>query len=139
MENQNNEATLVVQGTGDVASAVDRLAGLGNLADLKPAYSLIQEYLKLEVGQRERGVYAGLCEVEFTDEETGESRKVEAVRLVTQEADGSKKLKIHAGANLVSNLKRSGVAPGTPIEILFREAKKDGKKTINIFDVYALG
>jgi len=139
MTTENKETTLVVQGAGDVASAVDALSSFENLESLKPSYSLVQEYLKITEGERVRGVYAGLCEVEFTDEGTGESRTVDAARLVTMDSDGAKKLKIHAGANLVSNLKRSGIAPGTPIEILFRESKQEGKKRINIFDVYALG
>jgi hypothetical protein len=137
-ENQNNNTELVVQGAGEVSDAVNAMSKMESLEALTPQYSLVQEYLKLKEGERVRGVFAGITQVEFTDEESGESRSVDAARIVSLEPDGAKKLKIHAGANLVSNLKRSGIPAGTAIEIYFRESKKEGKKTLNIFDVYAL-
>jgi len=137
MENQNN--ALAVQGAdhaNDTTTAIQALENL-NLDKLKPSFSLVQEYLKIKEGERVRGVFAGVTPITLTDEETGETKEIEAIRLVTIE-DGAKKMKIHAGANLVGNLKRSGVAPGQPIEIYFKETEKNGAKTINIFDVYAL-
>lgn len=135
---QNNTA-LAVQGTdhaNDTTVAINALNTL-DLSKLKPSFSLVQEYLKIEKGQRVRGVFAGVSFITLTDEETGEAKEVEAIRLVTME-DGAKKLKIHAGANLVGNLKRSGIAPGQPIEIYLKDTEKNGAKTINIFDIYAL-
>lgn len=138
---QTNTA-LAVQGTDHannettVNAAIQALETL-NLDKLKPSFSLVQEYLKIEKGQRVRGVFAGVTYITLTDEETGEAKEVEAIRLVTLE-DGAKKLKIHAGANLVGSLKRSGIGAGQPIEIFFKETQKNGAKTINLFDVYAL-
>ena len=138
MEN-NNQTALEVQGAGRVNETAVAIASLENmdLDSLKPSFSLIQEYLKINQGERVRGVFAGITFITLTDEETGETKELEAIRLITLE-DNAKKMKIHAGANLVGNLKRSGVEPGQPIEIYFKNVEKNGTKTINIFDVFAL-
>jgi len=137
MENNNN--ALTAQGAdqaNETNIAIQSLESL-NLDKLKPSFSLIQEYLKIKEGEKVRGVFAGVTFITLTDEETGETKELEAIRLVTIE-EGAKKMKIHAGANLVGNLKRSGVAAGQPIEIFFKGVEKNGAKTINIFDVFAL-
>jgi hypothetical protein len=137
MENQNS--ALAVPGTDHASEISLAIAALENvqLDKLKPSFSLVQEYLKIEKGQKVRGIFAGFTLITLTDETTGEAKEVEAVRLVVIE-EGAKKMKIHAGANLVGSLKRSGIAPGQPIEVFLKDQEKNGAKTINIFDVYAL-
>jgi hypothetical protein len=137
MENQNS--ALAVPGTDHASEISLAIAALENvqLDKLKPSFSLVQEYLKIEKGQKVRGIFAGVTLITLTDETTGEAKEVEAIRLVVIE-EGAKKMKIHAGANLVGSLKRSGIAPGQAIEVFLKDQEKNGAKTINIFDVYAL-
>ena len=137
MENQNS--ALAAPGADHASEISLAIAALENvqLDKLKPSFSLVQEYLKIEKGQKVRGIFAGVTLITLTDETTGEAKEVEAIRLVVVE-EGAKKMKIHAGANLVGSLKRSGIAAGSPIEIFLKDQEKNGAKTINIFDVYAL-
>lgn len=137
MENQNQG--LEAQGADQSSETNIALASLESvdLDNLKPSFSLIQEYLKIKEGERVRGVFSGVTFITLTDEDTGETKELEAIRLICIE-EGAKKMKIHAGANLVGNLKRSGISAGQPIEIFFKKTEKNGAKTINIFDVFAL-
>lgn len=135
---ENNTTAIQAPGATDALSAALEKAQTTDLSKLKPQFSLVQEYLKLNEGESFRGVYAGTTTVEFSDEETGEAIPREAVQLIAIAKDGSKKGYLHAGANLVSTFKRSNIAPGTAVEVFFKEVKTEGKKRINIFDVLLL-
>jgi hypothetical protein len=138
MENQNTTTALAPGAEDALTLALAAAEKSGSLDKLKPQFSLVQEYLKINEGESFRGIFAGFTVAEFTDEDSGESRANEAVRLVAISKDGSKKGYIHAGASLVSTFKRSNLAPGSAVEVQFKEVKVEGKKRINIFDVLLL-
>ncbi len=85
---------------------------------------LTAEYVELaKAGESFRGVYIGLQDMNITDKQTGENKKLKAARFLID-----KKIYINAGAVLISELNRAGVPVGTPLEVTY--VRKDGNTKI---------
>ena len=85
---------------------------------------LTAEYVELEkTGESFRGVYIGFQDMNITDKQTGESKKLKAARFLID-----KKVRINAGAVLISELHLANVPVGTPLEVTY--VRKDGNTKI---------
>lgn len=130
MENKTTEIS-TSNGMLDVVNIADLLVASTKLQTLKPVVTLSSEYIELEsVGSSFRGIYAGTCEIKVTDKETGELRTLPSVRFIVD-----KKIRVNAGAVLVSECSRCGVSVGTPIEVKY--TKKEGN--VKIYELTLLG
>jgi hypothetical protein len=130
MENKT-QAIATSNGMLDVVNIADLLVASTKLDALKPVVTLSSSYIELEsVGSTFRGIYAGPTEIQTTDKETGELRTLPAVRFVVD-----KKIRVNAGAVLVSEIKRCAVNIGTPIEVKY--TKKEGN--VKIYELTLLG
>jgi hypothetical protein len=89
------------------------------LANLTPSFTLSTSYIELSSeGDSFRGIYAGMTTIDMTDQVTGEPRSQEVARFLID-----KQVRINGGAVLLSELKSTGVATGTPLEVTFVEKK----------------
>jgi hypothetical protein len=130
MENKTTEIA-TSNGMLEVSNIADLLVASTKLDALKPVVTLSSEYIELEsVGSTFRGIYAGPTEIQVTDKETAELRTIPAVRFVVD-----KKIRVNAGAVLVSEVKRCAVSVGTPIEVKY--TKKEGQ--VKIYELTLLG
>lgn len=95
-----------------------------SLKKMNVLMDLTAEYVELEkAGESFRGVYIGFQDINITDKQTGESKKLKAARFIID-----KKVRINAGAVLVSEINRAGVPVGTPLEVTY--VRKDGNTKI---------
>jgi hypothetical protein len=129
MENKTEIATS--NGMLEVSNIANLLVASTKLDALKPVVTLSSSYIELEsVGSSFRGIYAGPTEIQTTDKESGELRTLPAVRFIVD-----KKIRVNAGAVLVSEVKRCGVVEGTPLEVAY--TKKEGN--VKIYELTLLG
>ena len=94
------------------------------LKGMEVLMDLTAEYIELEkTGESFRGVYIGQQDMNITDKQTGESKKLKAARFLID-----RKVYINAGAVLISELHRANVPVGTPLEVTY--VRKDGNTKI---------
>lgn len=127
---QNNTENTQLAEVSDV-NFQELIAKSQELANLNPIINLSAEYIELEkAGESFRGVYAGMQDMNVTDTQTGEQRKTKAVRFMID-----KQIRINGGVVLVSEIERSGIDVGTPVEVTYT-----GKKgNLKIYSVTLLG
>lgn len=129
MENSIQNTNTEVQVDLASISQEDFLAAMeksssASLKKMEILMDLTAEYVELEkAGESFRGVYIGFQEINITDKQTGESKKLKAARFIID-----KKVRINAGAVLVSEIHRAGVPVGTPLEVTY--VRKDGNTKI---------
>ena len=103
--------------TIDFSAMVEKSA---NLKGLKPMITLTADYIELEKpSEFFDGVFCGWQEMEITDQQSGELKKLKAARFLCD-----KKVKINAGAVLVKELERAGIELGTALRVTY--TKKEG-------------
>ena len=107
----------------DFASAMEKsdsktLKGMEVLMDLTAAYVELEK-----VGESFRGVYIGFQDMNITDKQTGEQKRLKAARFLID-----KKIFINAGAVLISEINRANVPLGTALEVTY--VRKDGNTKI---------
>lgn len=129
MENSIQNTNTEVQVDLASISQEDFLAAMeksssASLKKMEVLMDLTAEYVELEkAGESFRGVYIGFQEINITDKQTSESKKLKAARFIID-----KKVRINAGAVLVSEIHRAGVPVGTPLEVTY--VRKDGNTKI---------
>lgn len=129
MENSIQNTNTEVQVDLASISQEDFLAAMeksssASLKKMEVLMDLTAEYVELEkAGESFRGVYIGFQDINITDKQTGESKKLKAARFIID-----KKVRINAGAVLVSEIHRAGVPVGTPLEVTY--VRKDGNTKI---------
>lgn len=129
MENSIQNTNTEVQVDLASISQEDFLAAMeksssASLKKMEVLMDLTAEYVELEkAGESFRGVYIGFQDINITDKQTGESKKLKAARFIIH-----KKVRINAGAVLVSEIHRAGVPVGTPLEVTY--VRKDGNTKI---------
>ena len=107
----------------DFLAAMEKSSS-ASLKKMEVLMDLTAEYVELEkAGESFRGVYIGFQDINITDKQTGESKKLKAARFIID-----KKVRINAGAVLVSEIHRAGVPVGTPLEVTY--VRKDGNTKI---------
>jgi hypothetical protein len=129
MENQNSIAQVETNvdvstiNPQDFAAAMEK-SDSNALKGMEVLMDLTAEYVELaKAGESFRGVYIGLQDMNITDKQTGENKKLKAARFLID-----KKIYINAGAVLISELNRAGVPVGTPLEVTY--VRKDGNTKI---------
>jgi hypothetical protein len=129
MENQNSIAQVETNvdvstiNPQDFAAAMEKSDSKA-LKGMEVLMDLTAEYVELaKAGESFRGVYIGLQDMNITDKQTGENKKLKAARFLID-----KKIYINAGAVLISELNRAGVPVGTPLEVTY--VRKDGNTKI---------
>lgn len=128
---EENKEIATTNGMLEVANINDLLEASTKLDKLKPVVGLSSSYIELEsVGDSFKGIYAGMTEITINDQDTGEVRQLPACRFIID-----KQMRVNAGAVLVSEIKRSGVPVGTPLEVKYE--RKDNK--IKIYSLTLLG
>jgi hypothetical protein len=126
-EVSNSETTLAIG--SDVTNLNQLMSMSEGLEKLTPVMTLTADYIEMvNVGDKFRGVYIGVGEINVTDKATGELKPLVCARFIVD-----KQVKINAGVNLVRELKN--VPQGTPIEVEF--SKKDGN--VKIYSITLLG
>jgi hypothetical protein len=129
-----NKTTEIAQTNGmleGVSNIAELLIASSTLEKLKPVVTLSSEYIELEsVGSSFRGIFGGFTEINVTDRETGETRVLPSARFIVD-----KKIRVNAGAVLVSECKKCAVAVGTPLEVKY--TRKEGQ--IKIYELTLLG
>lgn len=107
----------------DFLAAMEKSSS-ASLKKMEVLMDLTAEYVELEkAGESFRGVYIGFQDINITDKQTGESKKLKAARFIID-----KKVRINAGAVLVSEIHRAGVPVGTPLEVTY--VSKNGNTKI---------
>ena len=105
----------------DFISAMEKSA---NLNKMEVLMDLSAEYIELEkVNEKFRGVFIGFQEMNITDKQTGEMKKLKAARFIID-----RKIFINAGAVLISELHRANVPTGTPLEVTY--VRKEGNTKV---------
>jgi len=121
---ENNNQTLAVSPVEEMANLSQMLEASSNLSNATASFTLSTSYIELSSeGDSFRGIYAGITTISMTDQVTGEPKDQEVARFLID-----KQVRINGGAVLLSELKSTGVAPGTPLEVTF--AEKKGKTKI---------
>jgi len=116
---ENNNTTLAVSPVEEMANLTQMLEASTSLSNLTPSFTLSTSYIELaSEGDSFRGIYAGITSIEMTDQATGEPKTQEVARFLID-----KQVRINGGAVLLSELKSTGVTPGTPLEVTFVEKK----------------
>lgn len=116
---ENNNQNLAVSPVEEMANLTQMLEASTVLANLTPSFTLSTSYIELSSeGDSFRGIYAGMTTIDMTDQVTGEPRSQEVARFLID-----KQVRINGGAVLLSELKSTGVATGTPLEVTFVEKK----------------
>jgi len=112
----------------DFAQMVEKSATLGAL---KPVLTLTAEYIELEKpSEFFDGIFIGTQDMNITDKGTGELRTIQACRFLVD-----KKVKINAGAVLVSEIERAKINVGTAIRVTYT-AKNGNTK---LYEIALLG
>ncbi len=132
-------ATEVVEVQEQVITS-DALTGLLETLDkVEKSENMLQlngEYFDFaKVGDSSKGVFVGYQKVKFKDlkTESGYTEEMDAVKWLVNE-DGTKKIKMSAGAALVNEFKKNGIKQGTGILIKYRELGGKNNQT-KLFDV----
>jgi hypothetical protein len=116
---ENNNQNLAVSPVEEMANLSQMLEASTVLSNLTPSFTLSTSYIELvSEGDSFRGIYAGITTITMTDQVTGEPRDQEVARFLID-----KQVRINGGAVLLSELKSTGVAAGTPLEVTFVEKK----------------
>lgn len=117
MENTNQ--SLAVSPVEEMANLSQMLEASSNLSKATTSFTLSTSYIELaSEGDSFRGIFAGITTIQMTDQVTGEPKDQEVARFLID-----KQVRINGGAVLLSELKSTGVAPGTPLEVTFVEKK----------------
>lgn len=126
----NTTANTEIQNLGvEIPNLDEMVAKSEGLNKLKPVINLTAEYIELQKPEDSfRGVYVGTGEMNVTDQNTGEMRKLTSARFLID-----KQVRINAGVSLVRELKE--VPVGSPVEVTY--TKKDGN--VKIYSVSLLG
>jgi len=107
----------------DFASAMEK-SDSKTLKSMEVLMDLTAAYVELEkVGESFRGVYIGFQDMNITDKQTGEQKRLKAARFLID-----KKIFINAGAVLISEINRANVPLGTALEVTY--VRKDGNTKI---------
>ena len=107
----------------DFASAMEK-SDSKTLKSMEVLRDLTAAYVELEkVGESFRGVYIGFQDMNITDKQTGEQKRLKAARFLID-----KKIFINAGAVLISEINRANVPLGTALEVTY--VRKDGNTKI---------
>ena len=107
----------------DAASFAQLVTESTKLKEKKPVMTLTAEYIELEKpGENFRGIFFGFQDMQVTDKATGELKEITAARFIVD-----KGVKINGGVVLVNEIKRAGIAAGTPVEVLYKEKKGNTK------------
>lgn len=116
---ENNNQTLAVSPVEEMANLSQMLEASSNLSKATASFTLSTSYIELSSeGDSFRGIFAGITTISMTDQLTGEPKDQEVARFLID-----KQVRINGGAVLLSELKSTGVAPGTPLEVTFVEKK----------------
>lgn len=116
---ENNNQTLAVSPVEEMANLSQMLEASSNLSKATASFTLSTSYIELSSeGDSFRGIFAGTTTISMTDQVTGEPKDQEVARFLID-----KQVRINGGAVLLSELKSTGVAPGTPLEVTFVEKK----------------
>ena len=119
----NYEAQSPVSIDMDAASFAELVTESTKLKEKKPVMTLTAEYIELEKpGENFRGIFFGFQSMQVTDKATGELKEITAARFIVD-----KGVKINGGTVLVNEIKRAGIAAGTPVEVLYKEKKGNTK------------
>jgi len=116
---ENNNQTLAVSPVEEMANLSQMLEASSNLSNATASFTLSTSYIELSSeGDSFRGIYAGITTISMTDQVTGEPKDQEVARFLID-----KQVRINGGAVLLSELKSTGVTPGTALEVTFVEKK----------------
>lgn len=116
---ENNNTALAVSPVEEMANLSQMLEASSNLSKATASFTLSTSYIELSSeGDSFRGIFAGITTIQMTDQNTGEPKDQEVARFLID-----KQVRINGGAVLISELKSTGVAPGTPLEVTFVEKK----------------
>lgn len=101
------------------------------LGALKPVLTLTAEYIELEKpSEFFDGIFIGMQDMNVTDKGTGELKTIQACRFLVD-----KKVKINAGAVLVTEIERAKINVGTAIRVTYT-AKNGNTK---LYEIALLG
>ena len=115
---ENNNQTLAVSPVEEMANLTQMLEASTELSNLTPSFTLSTSYIELaSEGDSFRGIFAGITTIEMTDQAT-EPKAQDVARFLID-----KQVRINGGAVLLSELRSTGVTPGTPLEVTFVEKK----------------
>lgn len=124
MENQNSNLEVHSSANIENGNFTDFVQASTSLETLKPVITLSADYIELEKpGEKFRGIYIGTQIMNVADKLTGELKEIKAVRFLINKA-----VKINGGVVLVNEIERSGIRPGTPVEVTY--SKKEGNTKI---------
>jgi hypothetical protein len=116
---ENNNQNLAVSPVEEMANLSQMLEASSNLSNATASFTLSTSYIELSSeGDSFRGIYAGITTISMTDQVTGEPKDQEVARFLID-----KQVRINGGAVLLSELKSTGVTPGTALEVTFVEKK----------------
>lgn len=116
---ENTTQSLAVSPVEEMANLSQMLEASSNLSKATTSFTLSTSYIELSSeGDSFRGIFAGITTIQMTDQATGEPKDQEVARFLID-----KQVRINGGAVLISELKSTGVAPGTPLEVTFVEKK----------------
>lgn len=116
---ENNNQTLAVSPVEEMANLSQMLEASSNLEKATTSFTLSTSYIELSSeGDSFRGIFAGITTIQMTDQSTGEPKDQEVARFLI-----NKQVRINGGSVLLSELKSTGVASGTPLEVTFVEKK----------------
>jgi hypothetical protein len=116
---ENNNQNLAVSPVEEMANLSQMLEASSKLSNATASFTLSTSYIELSSeGDSFRGIYAGITTISMTDQVTGEPKDQEVARFLID-----KQVRINGGAVLLSELKSTGVAPGTALEVTFVEKK----------------
>ncbi len=116
---ENNNQNLAVSHVEEIANLSQMLEASTNLSAATATFTLSTSYIELAAeGDSFRGIFAGITTIAMTDQVTGEPKDQEVARFLID-----KQVRINGGAVLLSELKSTGVTPGTPLEVTFVEKK----------------
>ena len=116
---ENTTQSLAVSPVEEMANLSQMLEASSNLSKATTSFTLSTSYIELSSeGDSFRGIFAGITTIQMTDQVTGEPKDQEVARFLID-----KQVRINGGAVLLSELKSTGVAPGTPLEVTFVEKK----------------
>jgi hypothetical protein len=102
-----------------------------SLDKMQSVMKLTAKYIELEKPSESfRGVFIGMGEINVNDKNTGEVKSIPAARFII-----NKQVFINAGAVLVTEINRSGVPVGTPLEVTYE--RKEGNT--KIYSITLLG
>ena len=102
-----------------------------NLTKLEPVLTLTAEYIELQKpSEYFDGIYIGQQDMNVIGKATGEQKKLTACRFLID-----KKVKINAGAVLLSEITRAKIQLGTPIRVTY-SAKNGNTK---LYEIALLG